>query len=342
MSDLEVNSAFTAVKVLCGPLLGSAERSSPHDERSSGLTPWGALGQGSLVEQHGHSIDQLIGREGLGQEVVGAAHVVGADVGAGGQGGDHQDQRSLDATQQLHRLQDLDPAHPGHQVVQQHDVEGLPRDRLEGLDAVARLADPVAGAVQHQAQEQPEVGVVLGDQDAGHPPPIGAPARHLSRTRAGGAAYREDVGMDDATAILLGALVGGLVAGAVRLPPLLGFLVAGFGLHLLGVEAVPALGTAADLGVTVLLFGVGLRDNREVTEARLALQKDGAGLVLDGAAYGRLQLLPAGNAWGVEASYGWHFLLKDGLDSGSYTVRITAFDESGNEKQRSYLLDIAT
>jgi predicted Kef-type K+ transport protein len=75
--------------------------------------------------------------------------------------------------------------------------------------------------------------------------------------------------MDDATAILLGALVGGLVAGAVRLPPLLGFLVAGFGLHLLGVEAVPALGTAADLGVTVLLFGVGLK-----LDVRTLLQRE--------------------------------------------------------------------
>ena len=90
-----------------------------------------------------------------------------------------------------------------------------------------------------------------------------------------------------------------------------------------------------------LLFVVDLRDNRDVSGARLALQKDGAGLVLDGAAYGQLQLLPAGNAWGIEASYGWYFLHEDGLVSGSYTVRITAFDESGNEKQRSYLLDIA-
>ncbi|WP_139983139.1 cation:proton antiporter [Nocardioides litoris] len=65
--------------------------------------------------------------------------------------------------------------------------------------------------------------------------------------------------MDDTTAILIAALVGGLVAAAVRLPPLLGFLAGGFVLAALGVEAVPALGTAADLGVTVLLFGVGLK-----------------------------------------------------------------------------------
>lgn len=65
--------------------------------------------------------------------------------------------------------------------------------------------------------------------------------------------------MDDATAILVGALVGGLAAGALRLPPLLGFLAAGFVLDVLGVATVPALDTLADLGVTVLLFGVGLK-----------------------------------------------------------------------------------
>ena len=90
-----------------------------------------------------------------------------------------------------------------------------------------------------------------------------------------------------------------------------------------------------------LFFVVDLRDNREVTEARLALQKDGAGLGLDGAEYARLQPLPADNAWGVEASYDWYFLLDEGLDAGAYTVRITAFDAAGNEKQRSFLLDVA-
>ncbi|MBS45912.1 MAG: potassium transporter Kef [Nocardioides sp.] len=65
--------------------------------------------------------------------------------------------------------------------------------------------------------------------------------------------------MDDTSAILLVALVGGMAAAAVRLPPLLGFLASGFVLFAMGVEEVPALDTIADLGVTVLLFGVGLK-----------------------------------------------------------------------------------
>jgi glutathione-regulated potassium-efflux system ancillary protein KefC len=65
--------------------------------------------------------------------------------------------------------------------------------------------------------------------------------------------------MDDASAILTAALLGGIVATMLRLPPLLGFLAAGFVLHGLGVEQVAAIQTLGDLGVTILLFGVGLK-----------------------------------------------------------------------------------
>lgn len=65
--------------------------------------------------------------------------------------------------------------------------------------------------------------------------------------------------MGDTEAILLAALVGGALATAIRLPPLVGFLAAGFALVPLGVEATPTVETVADLGVTVLLFGVGLK-----------------------------------------------------------------------------------
>ncbi|MGB0098656.1 MAG: cation:proton antiporter, partial [Nocardioides sp.] len=65
--------------------------------------------------------------------------------------------------------------------------------------------------------------------------------------------------MGDASAILMGCLAGGVIAGVLRLPPLVGFLVAGFVLRALGVEGGPQLETIADLGVTVLLFGVGLK-----------------------------------------------------------------------------------
>lgn len=52
--------------------------------------------------------------------------------------------------------------------------------------------------------------------------------------------------------------LGGL-AMALRLPPLVGFLAAGFVINALDVGVVPELEVAADLGVTLLLFAIGLK-----------------------------------------------------------------------------------
>ena len=65
--------------------------------------------------------------------------------------------------------------------------------------------------------------------------------------------------MTDLSLVLLAAMAAGLVATALRLPPLVGFLVAGFVLHGAGVPELPALDTLADLGVALLLFGIGLK-----------------------------------------------------------------------------------
>lgn len=52
--------------------------------------------------------------------------------------------------------------------------------------------------------------------------------------------------------------LGGL-AMAARLPPLVGFLAAGFVINALDVDSIPELQTVADLGVTLLLFAIGLK-----------------------------------------------------------------------------------
>lgn len=52
---------------------------------------------------------------------------------------------------------------------------------------------------------------------------------------------------------------GGLLAHAVRLPPMVGFLGAGFALAAMGVDGTPALDAVADLGVMLLLFAIGLK-----------------------------------------------------------------------------------
>ncbi|WP_307816435.1 cation:proton antiporter domain-containing protein [Nocardioides limicola] len=62
-----------------------------------------------------------------------------------------------------------------------------------------------------------------------------------------------------AVAFLAAAFLGGLGAGMLRLPPMVGFLAAGFVLHGIGVDELPALQTLADIGVVLLLFGIGLK-----------------------------------------------------------------------------------
>ena len=57
------------------------------------------------------------------------------------------------------------------------------------------------------------------------------------------------------------SLIFGLGYAAYRfgLPPLVGFLLAGFGLHSLGYTNTPLLSSVADTGVTLLLFTIGLK-----------------------------------------------------------------------------------
>ena len=55
------------------------------------------------------------------------------------------------------------------------------------------------------------------------------------------------------------AFVLGFLASLVRLPPMVGYLVAGFVLAVFGIEQDQALRDFADLGVTLLLFTIGLK-----------------------------------------------------------------------------------
>ena len=59
--------------------------------------------------------------------------------------------------------------------------------------------------------------------------------------------------------LIVVAFVLGLGARLVGLPPLVGFLAAGFALKAIGFEASDDLQRIGDLGVTVLLFSIGLK-----------------------------------------------------------------------------------
>jgi predicted Kef-type K+ transport protein len=64
---------------------------------------------------------------------------------------------------------------------------------------------------------------------------------------------------NSATALIALVFVLGFLARQIGLPPLVGFLVAGFIMKAIGVEDIPGLSTLADLGITLLLFTIGLK-----------------------------------------------------------------------------------
>ncbi|CAM4457867.1 cation:proton antiporter [Vibrio astriarenae] len=59
--------------------------------------------------------------------------------------------------------------------------------------------------------------------------------------------------------LISAAFVAGVIALKCHLPPLVGFLLAGFALHSFGYQSNPLIDNLADLGVTLLLFTIGLK-----------------------------------------------------------------------------------
>lgn len=69
---------------------------------------------------------------------------------------------------------------------------------------------------------------------------------------------------------LLFAIIGGFVAAMLRLPPLIGFLGAGFAISAIGLDSIPFVDNMAELGVTTLLFTIGLKLNpRDIAGPRV-------------------------------------------------------------------------
>jgi predicted Kef-type K+ transport protein len=65
--------------------------------------------------------------------------------------------------------------------------------------------------------------------------------------------------LDQFPILITAAFVLGLGVRFLGLPPLVGFLLAGFGLNAAGYSSTPALELIAEVGVTVLLFTIGLK-----------------------------------------------------------------------------------
>jgi glutathione-regulated potassium-efflux system ancillary protein KefC len=58
---------------------------------------------------------------------------------------------------------------------------------------------------------------------------------------------------------ILFAFVCGLAVKMINLPPLIGFLLAGFLLNYMGMEASSTLDSLANIGITLMLFSIGLK-----------------------------------------------------------------------------------
>ncbi|HET7689005.1 MAG TPA: cation:proton antiporter family protein [Nocardioidaceae bacterium] len=136
--------------------------------------------------------------------------------------------------------------------------------------------------------------------------------------------------------VLVAALAGGLLAQLVRLPPLVGFLVAGFALAGAGVEEPAQLQLLADGGVALLLFGIGLKlDLRTLIRREVAVTATVHLLVLSGvSAMLVLGLLAAMGGLGIAApdgNDGWAtvFTLGFALSLSSTVFVVKLLDERG-------------
>jgi CPA2 family monovalent cation:H+ antiporter-2 len=97
----------------------------------------------------------------------------------------------------------------------------------------------------------------------------------------------------------VGALLMGLLAARLRLPPIVGYLVAGIAMHALAPEAVPVgsvASEASEIGVVLLMFGVGLHFSlRDLMEVRKTVVP---GALLQIAVTGTLGTV-LGRGWGL-------------------------------------------
>ncbi|MDN3558041.1 cation:proton antiporter family protein [Halomonas maura] len=138
-------------------------------------------------------------------------------------------------------------------------------------------------------------------------------------------------------AFILAAFLGGLTAMSLRLPPLVGFLAGGFVLNALGYDATPLLDILADVGVTLLLFSIGLK-----LDIRTLLRNDvwgGASLHMLASTLSLVGLLSLLKWLGLPllADSGWQTLALLGFAlSFSSTVFVVKVLEKRSETQTAY------
>ncbi|MFQ3189708.1 MAG: glutathione-regulated potassium-efflux system ancillary protein KefC [Paraglaciecola sp.] len=137
-------------------------------------------------------------------------------------------------------------------------------------------------------------------------------------------------------AFILLAFICGLGLKLVGLPPLIGYLIAGFTLNYLGFHSTDALQTIANLGITLMLFTIGLKLNvRDLYKKEVWL-----GSILHSVIWVTLlNLFLIGMSWlGLAAfnnlDWSTHTLLAFSLSFSSTVCIVKILEESGEIKTR--------
>ncbi|WP_350431916.1 cation:proton antiporter family protein [Shewanella sp. H8] len=135
-------------------------------------------------------------------------------------------------------------------------------------------------------------------------------------------------------AILIITLLCGMLVSRVGLPPLIGYLAAGFVLFTLGIEdtSLPILQQLADLGVTLLLFSIGLKlDLKSLFKAEVWA---GSSLHLIGSILFFVPILKLLGFLGIEQLDGFSFnqlmLISFALSFSSTVFAVKVLEDSGD------------
>ncbi|MDO6476819.1 cation:proton antiporter [Alteromonas sp. 1_MG-2023] len=135
---------------------------------------------------------------------------------------------------------------------------------------------------------------------------------------------------------LLFAFVCGLSVKMIGIPPLVGYLVAGFALNAAGQQMTGELQHIADLGITIMLFTIGLKLNvRDLSKREVWAGSIAHTLVWVGIVAGALYILAAVAAfWFGDISFESALLIAFALSFSSTVCVIKVLEESGESKTR--------
>ena len=135
---------------------------------------------------------------------------------------------------------------------------------------------------------------------------------------------------------LLFAFICGLSVKMIGIPPLVGYLIAGFVLNAFGHQMTPDLQHIADLGITIMLFTIGLKLNvRDLSKREVWFGSIAHTLIWVGVVSLALYVLAAVAAFMFgELSFQSAMLIAFALSFSSTVCVIKVLEESGESKTR--------